>query len=121
MHVDLGKLRARTTDDRVLRVISALEVQPLLNDPELAAIVNLARLIFGTSSSERRGFASNLCSLEVRLLHARGLLITTFLSIKEIRNDVGFRDGSNFDHYFKERFFMSPSDSRDAFRNRLDQ
>src|SRR5207253_1108704 len=45
------------------------------------------------------------------------LLITTHLSIKEIRNKAGISDGSNFVRDFKKRFGLTPS----AYRKTLPQ
>jgi transcriptional regulator GlxA family with amidase domain len=39
--------------------------------------------------------------MEMRLLRASELLVTTFQSVKEIRNEAGIPDASNFAHRFK--------------------
>ena len=53
-------------------------------------------------------------SMEVRLLRASELLVTTFHSVKEIRNEAGIPDASNFAHRFKKRFGIPPSEYRNV-------
>jgi AraC-like DNA-binding protein/ActR/RegA family two-component response regulator len=49
---------------------------------------------------------------EVRLVRARALLVRSTKSIKEIWGEVGYKDASTFDHHFKKRFEMTPSECR---------
>lgn len=49
---------------------------------------------------------------EVRLSRALVMLTTTALSIKEIWAAVGYNDPSTFDHHFKRRYGMTPTDAR---------
>ena len=48
----------------------------------------------------------------LRLEHARELLETSFLSVKEIRARVGERDGSHFTRDFKRAFGVTPTQYR---------
>ena len=48
----------------------------------------------------------------VRLREAEELLRTTFLSVKEIMNRVGFIDESHFGHEFKKAHGLAPSKYR---------
>jgi len=67
------------------------------------------------------GISITAYSMELRLQQARTLLVSTFKSIKEVRNEAGIPDGPNFVRHFKSRYLMSPSDYRKTFRNRSDE
>jgi transcriptional regulator GlxA family with amidase domain len=55
---------------------------------------------------------------EVRLRDAERLLLTTFLSVKEIMNRVGFLDESHFGHEFKRMYGLAPSKYRESLASR---
>ncbi len=50
--------------------------------------------------------------LSTRIQHARLLLETTHLTVKEAMNRVGINDSSHFARDFKKRFGISPSSCR---------
>lgn len=51
----------------------------------------------------------------IRMTEAATLLRTTFLSVKEIMNQVGISNESHFVHEFKQAHGLSPSKYRTAF------
>jgi transcriptional regulator GlxA family with amidase domain len=51
----------------------------------------------------------------LRMQRARELLETTFLSVREIRNNVGIRDTSHFVRNFKGLYGLSPTQYRSLF------
>ncbi len=55
---------------------------------------------------------------EERLAAAAELLLTTNLCIKEIYCRLGFGDRSNFNHWFKQRFGVSPKKYRTQAKSR---
>ena len=81
---------------------------------ELGQLVNLSpsrlRHLFKHQTGEtlRRHLISR------RLQEARLLLLTTTLSVKEIRNRVGIADASNFTHQFQKEIGMSPTMYREG-------
>jgi transcriptional regulator GlxA family with amidase domain len=113
-------VRAKT-DPRVEEVCRVLHLQPRLGVAELASLVRLSPSRLRHVFKKQTGVAIVEYSLEVRLQHARVLLITTFLSIKEIRHVAGIPDATNFVRFFKKRFHLTPSLYRETFRDHLDQ
>ena len=49
---------------------------------------------------------------ELRFAEARRLLSQTRLSVAEIANECGFRDGNYMTHFFRKRYGMSPTQAR---------
>lgn len=52
-----------------------------------------------------------------RLERAKVLLESTFLGVKEIMHQVGFKNHSRFTEDFKSKYGVPPSQLRDRFRN----
>src|SRR5258708_26360350 len=104
-------------DRRVKSVINLMRVylnQPLsLND--LARSVNLSpwRLSHIFKTETRSPPLQYLRTL--RMQHARRLLETTFLSVKQIMTEVGVKDGSHFVRDFKTIYGLSPTRYRQSF------
>ncbi len=104
-------------DRRVQRVIVFMEAyldQPLsVND--LAKSVNLStwRLCHIFKTETDRPPLRYLRTL--RMQHAKTLLETTFLSVKQIMTEVGVRDESHFVRDFKTTYGLSPTKYRRSF------
>jgi transcriptional regulator GlxA family with amidase domain len=104
-------------DRRVQRVIVFMEAyldQPLsVND--LAKSVNLStwRLCHIFKTETHRPPLQYLRTL--RMQHAKRLLETTFLSVKQIMTEVGVRDASHFVRDFKTTYGLSPTKYRRSF------
>jgi AraC family transcriptional regulator of arabinose operon len=101
-------------DRRVQTVIKLMEVylaQPLSLD-DLARSVNLSpwRLSHIFKTETRTPPLQYLRTL--RMQHAKRLLETTFLSVKQIMTEVGVRDGSHFVRDFKTTYGLSPTSYR---------
>ncbi len=103
-------------DRRVQLVIAALDndFHRPWNTEQLAALVNLSpsRLRHLFTAGIGKTPAQYLRS--VRMREAEMLLRTTFLSVKEIMNRVGYLDESHFGHEFKRTYGLAPSRYRDA-------
>jgi len=99
-------------DSRIRQVITALESQPHLRAAHLASMVELCRDHFGRLFKRHVGTSISRYTRRLRLEKAAKLLETTFLSIKEIHNEVGIPDAANFARQFKHCYGMSPSDYR---------
>ena len=86
------------------------------NEP--LSVVDLARAVNVSPSYLRRLFRSQFgespsqYDRNVRLDQARELILTTFLSVKEVMVAVGWRDPSHFSREFKRRHGVGPRDLR---------
>jgi transcriptional regulator GlxA family with amidase domain len=114
-------LDSRVADPRVDEVSRALRQKPWLGVAQVAGLVGLSQSRLREVFKKHTGVCITQYSLGIRLEHARILLTNTFLSIKEIRNEAGIPDASNFVRYFKQRYGEAPSYYRKAIRRRLDQ
>ena len=101
-------------DPRIQAVMRALEAQPHLRTAQLAALVDLSPDHLERLFKKQLGASISGYSIDLRLQKARTLLRSTYRSVKEIRNEIGIPDASNFVRYFKERFGLSPSACRKA-------
>ncbi|MBS1978114.1 MAG: helix-turn-helix transcriptional regulator [Bacteroidetes bacterium] len=78
-----------------------------------------ARLCGKSLSAFKRDFTEHFGSspgkwlTEMRLNHAKGLLLTTSLSINEVCYDSGFKNPSHFSRAFKQQFGVAPQSLRD--------
>ena len=108
-------------DTRVSQVIQALQTKPWLRTSELASGVGLSSRHLRDLFRDATTLTIADYALELRLQSARHLLMSTFLSVKQIRNEVRMSDAANFSRRFKRRFAMSPSTYRRAFHRRFDQ
>ena len=104
-------------DCRVRNVIKLMELfldRPL-SVSDLAKSVNLStwRLCHIFKHETDRPPLQYLRTL--RMLHAKRLLETTFLSVKQIMSEVGVRDESHFVRDFKATYGQSPARYRQSF------
>ena len=81
----------------------------------LAARVNLSRSRFAHLFKAQVGVPPGRYLREQRLRHARRLLETTFLSVKQVMAEVGINDPSHFSRDFQRAFGTSPR----AWRQRV--
>lgn len=78
-----------------------------------------ARLCGKSLSAFKRDFAAHFGSspgkwlIEMRLNHAKALLLTTNLSVNEVCYDSGFKSPSHFSRAFKQHFGVAPLALRD--------
>lgn len=75
---------------------------------EMASTVNLSRWRLCHLFKECIGISPQRFLTRVRLEKARGLLVTEFLTVKEVMNRVGMSDASSFARNFKEAYGISP-------------
>ena len=106
--------RGARMDERIAFVVSMLEadIQRPLNVQGLAAKVNLSSSRLRHLFRIEKGTTLAKYQRELRLQAARMLLVTSFLTIKEVMNQVGISDSSNFSHVFKTAFGVSPETYR---------
>lgn len=103
-------------DRRIQNVCEAIEAEY----KRAWTIVSLADLVNLSPSRLRHLFKAEVGKTpvqflkEVRLSEAELLLKTTFLSVKEIMNRVGFIDESHFGHEFKKAYGLAPSKYRSS-------
>jgi len=101
-------------DERIIFVISMVDtnIQRPLNMHGLAAAVNLSSSRLRHLFRTEKGTTLAKYQRDVRLQTARVLLVSTFLTIKEVMNLVGISDNSHFNHEFKKAFGVSPGTYR---------
>lgn len=103
-------------DRRIQIVISAIETdfRRAWTIAELADLVNLSPSRLRHLFKAEAGQTPTQFLKAVRLQAAEKLLRTTFLSVKEIMNRVGFLDESHFGHEFKKAYGLAPSKYRSS-------
>jgi AraC-like DNA-binding protein len=99
-------------DLRIHHVLQTLSVQPAFRTAKLAVIVGLSTSYLREVFKRELGLSIDQYRMEMRLQRACDLLTGTFLSVKEIRNEVGMPDASNFVYHFRHRFGITPSNYR---------
>lgn len=112
--MDLNIVRAQK-DPRIAAVLVAVssDLTKLWTIEEMAGLVNLSPSRFGHLFVAETGLSPSRFFLERRLSRAHQLLLTTFLSVKEVPGLAGFRDRSYFNRVFKNKFGIAPSAVRD--------
>ena len=103
-------------DRRIQIVSSAIETdfRRAWDSQELAQLVNLS------TSRLRHLFKAEIGKTPVqylkfiRMREAQKLLLTTFLSVKEIMNRVGIADESHFGHEFRKAYGLAPARYRSS-------
>jgi len=104
----------RLHDTRVVRAMQTLQADPALSADDLASMLQLSTSRFQHLFKMQMGVSVTSYAREVRLHRALYLLETTWLSVKQIRNDLGISDASHFARDFRMRFGISPSAYRDG-------
>jgi transcriptional regulator GlxA family with amidase domain len=106
----------RYVDPRVQKMMAYMEenFQKDLSLEKLAQSVNLSIWHFGHLFKTETGKSPVQYLKSLRLAHARKLLETTFLSIKEVMTKVGMRDQTHFAKDFKRSYGLTPKRYRAA-------
>ena len=101
-------------DLRVAAVLSLIHKQPGIDIQALSTSVNVSpsrlRHLFRLEMAIPLGKYLR----EYRLDRARGLLETTFLSVKQVSQACGFNDAKHFTRQFRKSFCVSPAGYRRA-------
>ncbi len=108
------------------RRIFALRKQMLSNLQHQPSVEEMAEKVEVTASYLQRLFKAETGMSpinylrDLRLEKARELLGNSFLRIQQICYEVGIKDQSHFDKYFKEKFGVSPSEYRRQHQEKLE-
>lgn len=107
-----------STDGCVLFVVNAVRqnLKTPMSIDSMAEELQLSRSRLQHKFKSVLGLSIGRFRLHRRLHVAAVLLADTEASVKEIQFEVGFSDPSNFAHYFREHFGVSPNGFRQARR-----
>jgi len=105
-------------DRRVQIVRAAIEADfhRAWDNEKLARLVNLSTSRLRHLFKAETGSTPAQYLKSVRMREAQRLLLTTFLSVKEIMNRVGIADESYFGHEFRKAYGLAPSKFRNSAR-----
>ena len=109
------------TDARIRYAFALLHQKPDMRASELARAVNLSTSRLQHLFKIQARVSIDDYSMDLRLQRAEELVRTTFRSFKEIGQEVGISDPSNFSRYFKKRFGLSPRAYRTAIGSSFNQ
>ena len=112
--------RTRIRDKRIVYCIQLLCANPRLRLRQLANIVEMSPSRLGHLFKEQIGLSVGKFAREIALQRAKALLQDTEWTQKEIREHVGIRDKRNFSRAFRKRMNATPSECRNANRDRFD-
>jgi AraC family transcriptional regulator, arabinose operon regulatory protein len=99
-------------DDRIRRVLQAIESNPERSIQELSALVNLSSSRLSHLFKAETGFSLQTFLSSSRLQAALDLLHSTEMPIKEISYRAGYRHAPSFVRAFRNKFGASPSGYR---------
>ena len=102
-------------DRRLAYVLARIErdfADPALTVERLAAEVRLSPSQLRRLAQQELGRPLKAYIVEKRLLWAQELLLTTFLSAKEVMAAVGVNDPTDFSRMYMSRFGTKPSEQR---------
>jgi two-component system response regulator YesN len=120
--IDCAMVEASTRkrmDPRIsvaLRLIEERYHDPGLSLGKMAGDLNLSISHLSRLFKENTGLGFRSYLRQIRMLRAEDLLISTFLSIKEVSAKVGYKYVSDFDHHFKEDHGRRPGEYRSFHR-----
>jgi AraC-like DNA-binding protein len=100
------------TDDRIRRVLQAIESNPEHSIQELSDMVNLSSSRLSHLFKTATGFSLQTFLTNCRLQLALDLLHSTEMPIKEISYRAGYRHAPSFVRAFRNKFGASPSGYR---------
>lgn len=103
-------------DRRIQLVSAAIETdfRRAWDSHELARLVNLSTSRLRHLFKAEMGKTPAQYLKSIRMREAQTLLLTTFLSVKEIMNRVGIVDESHFGHEFRKTYGLAPSKYRSS-------
>jgi|SRR5436309_927771 len=107
------------SDVRVRHALALLHRESGLRASALAVAVNLSTSRLQHLFKTQVGLSIDDYSLDLRLQRAEKSVRTTLRSFKEIGQEIGISDHSNFSRYFKKRFGQSPRAYRSAIHSRV--
>jgi transcriptional regulator GlxA family with amidase domain len=102
-------------DARVRRAIALIEARchdPQLRQRTVAAYVEMADADFAAKFKNHTGVTFREYVRTLRLHRAASLLMSSRKSITEVWTAVGYNHPSNFNHDFKRRFEVTPTEYR---------
>ena len=112
-------MASKPEDVRVRYAVSLIDQHH--SDPptvrDLAKAVNVSPSHLTRLFREHTGRSPKQFGRDVRLERACVLVMTTFMSIKEVMAAVGWNDPSHFSRDFKKHFGASPTELRNGARN----
>jgi transcriptional regulator GlxA family with amidase domain len=101
--------------DRRVQIVITLIQSRLASHHDFAAVaarVNLSPSRLRHLFKQETGCSLGQYQKQLRLQEAQILLLTSFLSVKEICQKVGFTNRSHFVHDFKKAYGLAPNDYR---------
>jgi transcriptional regulator GlxA family with amidase domain len=107
-------LKIDRCDPRVAAAVDFLQNRQHHTTELAARAVNLSASRLRHLLRQQIGVSPARYAKGVRLESARNLLVTTFLSVKEVMFAAGFNDPSHFAHDYKARFGETPSQTQSA-------
>jgi transcriptional regulator GlxA family with amidase domain len=102
-------------DHRVQHVVSFIRnhYQQKLTLREMAKSVNLSTWWFCHLFKAETGTSPERYLAQVRLEKAKGLLESTFLTVKEVTTEIGMSDAGQFSRSFKAAYGLTPAKWRE--------
>lgn len=101
-------------DQRVQKVIALIEedLRRELSLEALARSVNLSASRLRHLFTAETGMSPTQYLKALRIRKAQEMLVTTFMSVKQIMSQIGVRDRTHFAHDFKKAYGASPAEYR---------
>jgi len=88
---------------------------------ELAASLNLSYSYFRTMFKQHAGISPGQYHLQLRLIRAKELLLTTKMPVKQIAFETGFDSAYYFSRMFKEKIKATPTEIRENLKSEYSQ
>lgn len=104
----------QTLDPRVRKIIALIQadLRQEFQMEEIAALVNLSPRQIRRLFQQELGCAPQQLLRRLRLAKAQELLVTTFLLVKEIAEQVGMSDVNHFIREFRKAYGLTPETYR---------
>jgi AraC family transcriptional regulator, arabinose operon regulatory protein len=115
------RMSTRSTDcadpriKRALIVIAKHYNNSAFNFSDLSKEINLSPSGFRHLFTKTIGMSPHKYRRILRLNHASQLLVSSFLSVKQIASAVGYSDASRFGKDFSAQHYLSPKEYRKRF------